>query len=280
MRTLVVIPTYEEALEHHRGAHRACGPRSPTPTSSSSTTAAPTAPPTSPSSAAPELGQIDVLRARRRRTGSAPRTAPGSGWGIDRGYEVLVQMDADLSHDPAALPALLGARRRRRRPRDRLALRPRAARSRTGRGTAARCRSGGNRYACFVLGMPVHDATAGFRAYRARRCSTRSTSSRTRADGLRVPDRDRPTASPRGAAARRGADHVPRPRARPLEDVAARDGEELLLVTWWGIRDRTVALRAAAPPLAGRPGPGYRATSRIDRPTGRSRGRAPCARGR
>ncbi len=39
--------------------------------------------------------------------GSAYRR--GFRWGLERGYEVLVEMDADLSHDPADIPALLAA---------------------------------------------------------------------------------------------------------------------------------------------------------------------------
>src|SRR5579871_4559092 len=33
----------------------------------------------------------------------------GFGWALDRGYGAIVEMDADGSHDPAELPALLAA---------------------------------------------------------------------------------------------------------------------------------------------------------------------------
>src|SRR5580704_18345692 len=33
----------------------------------------------------------------------------GFGWALDRGYDTIVEMDADGSHDPAQLPALLAA---------------------------------------------------------------------------------------------------------------------------------------------------------------------------
>ena len=57
---------------------------------------------------AAELGQIDVMvRPAKNGLGNAYRA--GFGRGLERGYEVLVQMDADLSHDPAALPTLLQA---------------------------------------------------------------------------------------------------------------------------------------------------------------------------
>ena len=48
-----------------------------------------------------ELGQIEVLvRPEKAGLGNAYRA--GFAVGIERGYDVLVQMDADLSHDPAA----------------------------------------------------------------------------------------------------------------------------------------------------------------------------------
>src|SRR2546430_8394922 len=58
--------------------------------------------------AAAELGSIDVLRRPvKQGLGSAYRA--GFAIGLEKGYETLVQIDADLSHDPALLPELLGA---------------------------------------------------------------------------------------------------------------------------------------------------------------------------
>ena len=42
---------------------------------------------------------------------SARPTSPGSRWGLDAGYDVLVEMDADGSHQPEELPRLLSALR-------------------------------------------------------------------------------------------------------------------------------------------------------------------------
>src|SRR5207253_4609537 len=57
-------------------------------------------------SAAGELGRIDVLRrAAKAGLGSAYRA--GFRWGLDRGFDALLEMDADLSHDAAALPELV-----------------------------------------------------------------------------------------------------------------------------------------------------------------------------
>src|SRR5947209_1043788 len=53
-----------------------------------------------------ELGGIDVLR-RKNKAGLGGAYRAGFAWGLERGYEVMVEMDADLSHDPAELPRLL-----------------------------------------------------------------------------------------------------------------------------------------------------------------------------
>ena len=53
-----------------------------------------------------DLGTIDVLR-RPAKSGLGSAYRAGFAVGLERGYDVLVEMDADLSHDPAALPELL-----------------------------------------------------------------------------------------------------------------------------------------------------------------------------
>lgn len=86
--------------------------------------------------------------------------------GLTEGYDVLVEIDADLSHDPAALPMMLDLAERG------IAL-----------VIGSRCIPGGsvigwprrriwlsrwgNRYAGFVLGLALNDSTAGYRVYRA-----------------------------------------------------------------------------------------------------------------
>jgi len=105
-----------------------------------------------------------LRRPAKSGLGSAYRT--GFAWGIEHGYEVMVEMDADGSHDPAALPDLL---------------RPIAAGSEVVIGSryvpggsipkwkAHRhlLSKGGNVYASVLLGLRVADSTAGFRAYAA-----------------------------------------------------------------------------------------------------------------
>ena len=111
-----------------------------------------------------DLPSIDVLhRAGKAGLGSAYRE--GFAWGLERGFEALCEMDADLSHDPADVPRLLAALRGADLvigsryvpggdvvdwPWHRLAL-----------------SKGGNRYVQTMTGMPIQDATAGFRAFRA-----------------------------------------------------------------------------------------------------------------
>jgi len=112
-----------------------------------------------------ELGNIDVLR-RTAKSGLGSAYREGFRWGLDRGFDACIEMDADLSHEPEALPSLvapladgtelvIGSRyipggeipnwRWHRRLLSR----------------------GGNIYASTLLGLQVSDATAGFRCYAA-----------------------------------------------------------------------------------------------------------------
>jgi len=115
--------------------------------------------------AAQRLGNIEVIeQAGKGGLGAAYRT--GFRVALERGADICVQMDADLSHDPAALPALVAnvelgadlAIGSRYVPGGRTLDWPweRRALSRWG-----------NRYAAGVLGLAVNDATAGYRAYSA-----------------------------------------------------------------------------------------------------------------
>ncbi|HET8930206.1 MAG TPA: glycosyltransferase, partial [Acidimicrobiales bacterium] len=47
-----------------------------------------------------ELGRVEVLR-RPHKDGLGNAYRAGFGWGLDNGYERLVQIDVDFSHDPA-----------------------------------------------------------------------------------------------------------------------------------------------------------------------------------
>jgi dolichol-phosphate mannosyltransferase len=52
--------------------------------------------------------QVHLLE-RPGKLGIGSAYVAGFGWGLERGYERFFEMDADLSHDPRALPALVAA---------------------------------------------------------------------------------------------------------------------------------------------------------------------------
>ncbi len=163
-----------------------------------------------------EIGGVNVLR-RSAKSGLGSAYRAGFKWGLERGFEALVEMDCDFSHDPAALPALVA-------PLDEgtdLSVGSRYVPGGEipnwsfGRRFISR---GGNIYADVLLGLKVKDSTSGFRAYRAeilRKIDLDGCAGR----GVRVPDRD----GPPGARARRagggGADPLRRPGGGPLQDV-------------------------------------------------------------
>ncbi|RUR01920.1 polyprenol monophosphomannose synthase [Labedella endophytica] len=111
--------------------------------------------------------RVHVLR-RTQKQGLGAAYIAAMRWGLERGYDVLVEMDADGSHPPETLPAMVAALDGPGRPGLVIGSRwvdggsvvdwpkSREALSRAGNG-----------YARLALGISVHDATAGFRAYRA-----------------------------------------------------------------------------------------------------------------
>jgi dolichol-phosphate mannosyltransferase len=103
-----------------------------------------------------------LRRGAKQGLGAAYRA--GFAWGIERGYDALVEMDADMSHPPERLPALL----------DGLTSADLVIGSRYVPGGETVNWSplrklisrGGNTYVQLALGLPIRDATAGYRAYR------------------------------------------------------------------------------------------------------------------
>ncbi|MDA8380945.1 MAG: polyprenol monophosphomannose synthase [Actinomycetota bacterium] len=112
-----------------------------------------------------DVGAVDVLR-RPGKAGLGSAYRDGFRWGLDRGFEAFVEMDSDLSHDPAAVAGLI---------------------ERLGEGfdvvVGSRYVAGGsipawswhrrlisrvgNVYAATLLGLSkMTDLTSGFRAYR------------------------------------------------------------------------------------------------------------------
>ena len=109
-------------------------------------------------------GQLHVLH-RTGARGLGGAYLAGFAWGLSRGYEVLVEMDADGSHQPEQLPRLLDAVDAgaglvvgsRWVPGGEVVNWP-ASRKALSRG--------GNIYTRWALGIGLHDATGGFRAFR------------------------------------------------------------------------------------------------------------------
>lgn len=112
---------------------------------------------------AADESRVHILeRAAKAGLGAAYRA--GFAWGLARGYDALGEMDADLSHDPSDVPRLLTA----------LGNADVVIGSRYVPGGGVvdwpqrreLLSRGGNRYVHLVTGLPVADATAGFRWYR------------------------------------------------------------------------------------------------------------------
>ncbi len=216
------------------GAH---APRSRARTFSSSTTTAPTAPPTSPRRPPPSSGGIDVLR-RPAKQGLGSAYRAGFAIGLDKGYDVLVQIDADLSHDPAVLPNLLAARSSAAPTSPSARGTCPGARSRTGRGSGGRCRA-------TATATPPSCSGRESRTPRPGTASTAPTRSKaidyatTRAKGYGFQIETAVPRAWRGAAASPRSPIVFTDRVRGYSKMTwGIFAEELLLVTWWGIRDR------------------------------------------
>jgi len=107
--------------------------------------------------------QVHVLH-RKGKEGLGAAYIAGFRWGIERGYGVLVEHDADGSHQPEQLPRLLTALREA----------DLVLGSRYVKGGAVQnwpksreiLSRGGNIYTRLALGLPLKDATGGYRAFR------------------------------------------------------------------------------------------------------------------
>jgi dolichol-phosphate mannosyltransferase len=109
-------------------------------------------------------GRVNVLR-RERKLGLGTAYLTGFRWALEREYELVFEMDADFSHDPAHLPEFL----RSIQEAD-LVL---GSRYRDGKVTVVNWPIGrlllsyyANVYARAVTGLPVWDTTGGFKCFR------------------------------------------------------------------------------------------------------------------
>jgi dolichol-phosphate mannosyltransferase len=161
MRTLVVLPTYNEVLNVEsmlrtlREVVAGCDilvvdDASPDGTAELA------------QKAANDLGQIEILH-RTTKSGLGGAYRAGFAWGLERGYDHFVEIDCDFSHDPRALPAMLEAAATndvvigsRYIPGGHI---PQWSLSRR------MLSRGGNQYASLMLGLKVADSTAGYRVY-------------------------------------------------------------------------------------------------------------------
>ena len=108
--------------------------------------------------------QVHVLH-RPGKQGLGNAYLAGFTWALEQGYGAIVEMDADGSHQPEQLPGLLAA----------LSDADLVIGARWVRGGSVvnwplhrkALSVGANIYTRALLGMPVHDATAGYRVYRA-----------------------------------------------------------------------------------------------------------------
>jgi dolichol-phosphate mannosyltransferase len=234
MRTLVIVPTYiegENIVEFLKRA-RAAVPdadilvvddNSPDGTADLA------------EEVARDLGRIDVLL-RPSKTGLGSAYRAGFAIGLEKGYDALVQIDADLSHDPSVLPELLDAVEAgadlaigsRYVPGGEIPHWPwfRRALSRYG-----------NLYASVVLGSGTRDATSGYRVYRADTLKAIDyAGTRAKGYGFQIETAYR--------VHRWGGRIAEVPiiftdRVRGYSKMSWHIfAEELLLVTWWGLRDR------------------------------------------
>ena len=102
---------------------------------------------------------------RPARSGLASAYLEGFGRALDEGYDLIVEMDSDLSHDPAQLASLLDAARGRAHLVVGSRYVPGGSVTNWSRIRLALSRMG-NAYASVMLGISVHDATSGYRVYR------------------------------------------------------------------------------------------------------------------
>ena len=107
--------------------------------------------------------RVHVLH-RAGKEGLGRAYLAGFAWALARGYGLVLEMDADFSHDPRYLPAMLEAAREAD-----LVL---GSRYVPGGGTVnwgvARklISRGGSLYARTILGIPIRDLTGGFKCFR------------------------------------------------------------------------------------------------------------------
>ena len=240
MRTLVVTPTYQESenivefLERTRAAVPdadilVVDDNSPDGTADLAR------------AAGAELERVDVL-VREKKDGLGNAYRAGFAIGIARGFEVICQIDADLSHDPEVLPELIAAIARgadlaigsRYVPGGAIPHWPWRRRAMS---------KYGNLYTAFMLRSGVKDATAGYRAFRAQTLlDVDYAATRAKGYGFQIELAYR-VSQAGGKIVEIPITFTDRVRGYSKMSMAVMI-EEMALVSWWGIRDRFKHSRA------------------------------------
>ncbi len=189
-------------------------------------------------------GGLSVLR-RSEKAGLGSAYRAGFGWGLEHGFEILIEMDSDLQHDPAMLPALIHAVQDGAD----LAIGSRYVPGGSVPGWKWSRRlisQGGNIYASMVLGLHVRDLTAGFRAYAAHALEAIDLGA-VKADGYGF------QIEMAYAVAGNGGRIVEVPiafgsRERGTSKMSSNIVvEALAMVTWWAVRDRVLRRGSTKP---------------------------------
>ena len=162
-RIVIIMPTYNERqnLESVKGRVRAALPAADLLVVDDNS-------PDGTGDLADKLAETDPhvqVMHRTEKAGLGKAYIAGFGWALERGYDVVIEMDADGSHQPEHLPGLVAALDgadlsigSRWVPGGKVVNWPK---------TREALSRAANIYTRIMLGLGVRDATAGFRAYRA-----------------------------------------------------------------------------------------------------------------
>lgn len=238
-RILVIVPTYDEAdnISGTVGRLRRAVPQAEVLVVDDNS-------PDGTGKIADELAEADAavhVLHRTAKEGLGAAYVDGFRWALGAGYGVVVEMDADGSHQPEQLPRLLDALANGADVVIGARWIPGGQVIDWSRGRELLSR-GGNTYIRLMLGMPLRDATAGFRAYRADvlraidlddvasqgYCFQVDLSHRTHRGGYRIVEVPITFVERRAGQSKMSGDIV---------------REALVRVTQWGLQDRIRAVR-------------------------------------
>jgi dolichol-phosphate mannosyltransferase len=110
--------------------------------------------------------RVHVLH-RQAKLGLGTAYIEGFRLALERGYDVVVEMDADMSHDPRYLPALIGAIQEGADVAVGSRNIPQGGVEGWGLGRQLLSK-GGSLYSRVILGVDIHDLTTGYKAFSRR----------------------------------------------------------------------------------------------------------------